>query len=98
MGKHDLPSIVDYILSVTGQVKLSYVGHSMGTTMFFIFVSERPEYNDKIKVMFALAPVVYLQGPVISELVYPFQDIHVSILLLHAEVKIKLFIILNKVN
>lgn len=31
-----------------------------GTTSFFIMASERPEYNDKIEAMHALAPVAYV--------------------------------------
>jgi predicted alpha/beta hydrolase len=32
MGKYDLPAQVDYVLKVTGQEKLSYIGHSQGTS------------------------------------------------------------------
>ncbi|CAH2264651.1 jg6254 [Pararge aegeria aegeria] len=39
-----------------------YVGYSMGTTSFFVTMSERPEYNDKIISFVALAPAVYLSN------------------------------------
>jgi pimeloyl-ACP methyl ester carboxylesterase len=39
---------------------LIYVGHSMGTTMSFVLLSEKPEYNDKIRLFVALAPVAYM--------------------------------------
>lgn len=39
---------------------LIYVGHSMGTTMNFVLLSEKPEYNDKIRLFVALAPVAYM--------------------------------------
>lgn len=32
----------------------------MGTTMNFIMLSEKPEYNDKIKLFVALAPVAFM--------------------------------------
>lgn len=32
MGIYDLPAEIDFILEKTGQEKLSYIGHSQGTT------------------------------------------------------------------
>ncbi|CAL8134298.1 unnamed protein product [Orchesella dallaii] len=60
MGTLDVPAWIDYILNVTGHSDLHYVGHSMGSTAFFIGMSERPEYNEKIDKMFALAPALYI--------------------------------------
>jgi len=60
MGTLDIPTWIDYILNLTSQPNLHYVGHSMGSTAFFIAMSERPEYNQKIDTMFALAPALYL--------------------------------------
>ncbi|KDR15392.1 Lipase 3 [Zootermopsis nevadensis] len=62
MGVYDLPAEIDYILTNTGQKDLSYVGHSMGTTMFFVLMSLKPEYNAKIRHMVALAPVAFLRN------------------------------------
>lgn len=42
------------------QNDMLYVGHSMGTTMVFAMLSLRPEYNDKLRAVFALAPVAYM--------------------------------------
>ncbi|XP_046394227.1 lipase 3-like [Ischnura elegans] len=72
MGYYDLPAEFDYILSLTGQPKLSYVGHSMGTTMFFAMGASRPEYNTRIRAMHALAPVAFvgkMESPI--ELIAP---------------------------
>lgn len=60
-GNYDLPAKIDYILSTTGQKKVSYVGHSQGTTQFFAMAALRPEYNAKVTLMTALAPVAYMQ-------------------------------------
>jgi len=60
MGRYDLPAVLDYVLNVTGKSNLSYIGHSMGTTMFFVLLSTRPEYNSKINFMGALGPAVFL--------------------------------------
>lgn len=32
MGKYDAPAQVDYVRSQTGQKKVTYIGHSQGTT------------------------------------------------------------------
>ncbi|XP_011706906.1 PREDICTED: lipase 3-like, partial [Wasmannia auropunctata] len=47
MGTRDLPAMIDYVLNYTKQKTLRYIGHSMGTTVFFILLSMRPEYNAK---------------------------------------------------
>lgn len=60
MGTSDVPLWIDYILKVSGHSNLYYIGHSMGATQFFIGMSEKPEYNKKVRKMFALAPAVYL--------------------------------------
>ena len=36
MGRFDIPAVVEYILDHTGQEKLSYIGHSQGTTQLFV--------------------------------------------------------------
>jgi len=62
MGTKDLPTVIDYILKQTGAEQIFYAGHSMGTTMFYILCSERPEYNSKIRAMFSLAPVAFMSN------------------------------------
>jgi len=57
MGKYDLPAMLDHILETTGQPSLHYIGHSMGTTAFWVMMNERPEYEQNIKLMVGLAPV-----------------------------------------
>ncbi|XP_029680343.1 lipase 3-like [Formica exsecta] len=59
IGTRDLPAIIDYILKTTDQEKLFYLGHSQGTTTFFVMAIEVPEYQNKIQAMFAMAPVAY---------------------------------------
>ena len=62
---------------------LIYIGHSMGTTMAFAMLSLRPEYNNYIKAVFALAPVAFMgnvKSPI--RLLAPFsKDIEVIKLL-----------------
>lgn len=68
IGVFDLPAMIDYVLAQSEKSKLHYIGHSQGTTAFFVMCSQRPEYNDKIIMMNALAPVAYakhIKSPVV---------------------------------
>ncbi|KAM7351818.1 lipase 1-like isoform 2-T2 [Cochliomyia hominivorax] len=59
IGYFDLPVMIDHILNQTGYKKISYVGHSQGTTAFWVLCSLHPQYNSKITMMHALAPVAF---------------------------------------
>lgn len=48
IGVLDLPAMIDYVLAETEQTKLQYIGHSQGTTAFFVMTAQHPEYNHKI--------------------------------------------------
>lgn len=81
IGVFDLPKMIDYILEKTKKSKLHYIGHSQGTTAFFVLLSQRPEYNDKIIMMNALAPVAYakhVKSPVIRALTPFLNTLEVS--------------------
>ncbi|VVC24403.1 Partial AB-hydrolase lipase domain,Serine aminopeptidase, S33,Alpha/Beta hydrolase fold [Cinara cedri] len=60
MGIYDMPATIDYILERTNRSQLNYIGHSMGTCIFFVMCSVLPEYNYKIRVQISLAPVAYI--------------------------------------
>ncbi|XP_031767944.2 lipase 1-like [Galleria mellonella] len=62
IGYYDLPAMIDYSLNMTNRRSLYYIGHSQGTTTFFVMGSERPEYNEKVILMIALAPSAYLSN------------------------------------
>lgn len=66
MGYYDLPAFIDYIISLTNQEKLFYIGHSLGTTCFFALSSTRPEYNKKFRLSINLAPIAYSNNIQIS--------------------------------
>lgn len=57
MQKYDLPAMVDHILTTTGNKEIYYVGHSQGTLIMFSHLAANPEFGQKIKKFFALAPV-----------------------------------------
>ena len=61
MGKFDIPAMIDKITQTTGQDRIHYAGHSMGTTGIFVMMNERPEYGEKIIMANLLAPVAYVE-------------------------------------
>jgi len=61
MGVYDLPAVIDHVLETTGVEKIFYVGHSMGTSQFLVLMSERPEYNSKIRLANLMATVAYTE-------------------------------------
>ncbi|XP_017768293.1 PREDICTED: uncharacterized protein LOC108556624 [Nicrophorus vespilloides] len=60
IGVVDLPEMIDFVLKETGEESLFYIGHSQGTTSYYVMCSERPEYNKKIRAHFSLAPIAYM--------------------------------------
>merc|ERR1719348_244342 len=59
-GLYDVTVGIDYVLAVTGEEQVHYVGHSMGCTQFLVTMAMRPEYNEKIKVAALLAPPAFM--------------------------------------
>ena len=63
MGDYDAPAQVDYIRRITGKQKITYVGHSMGTTQLFYALSDKPDFwKDRLNLFVALAPVTRLDN------------------------------------
>lgn len=56
-GSMDLPAMVDYILGVTREPSLTFIGHSMGSTAFLVTAAVRPEYDKLINGAFLMGPV-----------------------------------------
>nr|XP_055178334.1 lipase member N isoform X3 [Nyctereutes procyonoides] len=63
MARYDLPGIIDFIVNKTGQQKLYFIGHSLGTTIGFVAFSSMPELARRIRMNFALGPVVSFKYP-----------------------------------
>ncbi|XP_077206463.1 lipase member M-like [Paroedura picta] len=61
MAMYDLPATINFILQKTQQKQLYYVGYSQGASIGFIAFSAMPELSGKIKMFFALAPVISLK-------------------------------------
>lgn len=63
MGRYDLPAMIKHVQRVSGQQKIFYVGHSMGTTTMWIMANHFPEFaTNSIRSMVALAPVATLSN------------------------------------
>ncbi|XP_007942240.1 lipase member N [Orycteropus afer afer] len=63
MAKYDLPGIINFIVNKTGQEKLYFIGHSLGTTIGFAAFSTMPELEQRIKMNFALGPMFSFKYP-----------------------------------
>ncbi|EGE81595.1 lysosomal acid lipase/cholesteryl ester hydrolase [Blastomyces gilchristii SLH14081] len=59
---YDIPDSIEYILSVTSQKALSYIGFSQGTAQAFATLSIHPTLNQKINLFIALAPAMSPAG------------------------------------
>ncbi|KFP35268.1 Lipase member M, partial [Chlamydotis macqueenii] len=69
MAMYDLPATIDFVLQKTGQRQMYYVGYSQGSTIAFIAFSSMPDLAQKIKMFFALGPVVtmkYAKSPIMK--------------------------------
>ncbi|KOB73727.1 Lipase 3 [Operophtera brumata] len=79
IGTLDLPAMIDSVLEETTAKSLKYIGHSQGTTTFFVLTSVRPEYNEKVSLMVALSPVAFMtnvRSPVVRLLAAGTPFIH----------------------
>ena len=67
----DIPDSIEYVLEVTGEKSLSYVGFSQGSAQAFAALSICPALNDKINLFVALAPAIAppgLSAPIVDGL------------------------------
>ena len=60
MGMYDVPANIEFIKAHTGVEKLTYVGHSQGTTQFWIANIYHPTFAaENIEAFIGIAPVMY---------------------------------------
>ncbi|KAJ8967155.1 hypothetical protein NQ317_000961 [Molorchus minor] len=76
MGVCDLPALVEFIANTTGQKgNIIYIGHSMGTTMSYVYASEKKDHaSAHLKALISLAPVAYMEyvSPLLKTSFLPF--------------------------
>ena len=85
MAAFDLPAMINYALSVSGQNQLFYVGHSQGTLIAFTGFSINSSLAAQVKTFFALAPVYEVAhiATVVRDLaksLYPLFKVRINIL------------------
>ncbi|XP_044756283.1 lipase 1-like isoform X2 [Coccinella septempunctata] len=61
-GLYDLPLAIDVVLKHNVHDKLFLIGHSEGSTIIFVTLSERPEYNEKVALSIHWGTSVYHKG------------------------------------
>ena len=59
-GTVDLYCMLQHVLDKTGTEEITFIGHSMGTTAFFVMLNKYPEMNQKIKYAILMAPVTHV--------------------------------------
>jgi gastric triacylglycerol lipase len=61
MGDLDITTEIDYVLKITGQEKVAYIGHSQGTSQMYYGLSHNEQFFlDRVSVFIALGPVMQL--------------------------------------
>lgn len=62
LGQHDVPAIVDKITSESGRKKITWIGHSQGTSQMFSALSaHKNKIADKINLFVAFAPIARMK-------------------------------------
>ncbi|KAL6431806.1 hypothetical protein ACFW04_007358 [Cataglyphis niger] len=61
MSIYDLPAIIKFITNMKSQPLHTYIGHSMGTTTFYVMASERPEIARMVKMMISFGPAAFIK-------------------------------------
>ncbi|RZC36120.1 lipase member K-like [Asbolus verrucosus] len=84
IGIYEIPAIIDFIALKTEQRgQIIYIGHSMGTTLSYVYASLRPEHAAiNVKSIISLAPLAYMEhaGFFILRALLPFRDVFKSVL------------------
>mmetsp|Transcript_14661 Transcript_14661/g.24981 ORF Transcript_14661/g.24981 Transcript_14661/m.24981 type:complete len:275 (+) Transcript_14661:632-1456(+) len=63
LGKFDVPAQIEFALNSTAEEKLTYIGHSQGTTQMFFALAENEDYlKERVNLFIALAPVIRLSN------------------------------------
>ncbi|KAL1477994.1 hypothetical protein MTO96_002576 [Rhipicephalus appendiculatus] len=70
IGRYDIAAVIDLVLNVTGASKVNMLVFSQGMTASLVLLSTRPEYNEKVNLLFAYGPVAN-----VSHVGYPLREL-----------------------
>jgi len=88
LGENDVPAIIDYEIKTTGMKKLTWIGHSQGTSQMFAALSTNEDkYADKINLFVALAPIASLRDISLVETAYALGKTDLSTSLVEGAMK-----------
>jgi len=63
LGQYDVPAQIDNVRKITGYDKISYIGHSQGTSQMYVALAENyGNIQEKLNLFCAFAPIVNLSG------------------------------------
>merc|ERR1719253_435767 len=63
LGRYDVPAQISKVIELTGYPKISYIGHSQGTSQMFTALSfNYGDIQDKLDLFIACAPIIDLSG------------------------------------
>ncbi|KAJ3658397.1 hypothetical protein Zmor_010137 [Zophobas morio] len=63
LGIYDIPALIDHVLTTTNHDSLQCVAYSQSASLFLTMQSEKPQYIEKIKLLTAFAPAVFMKDP-----------------------------------
>jgi pimeloyl-ACP methyl ester carboxylesterase len=73
MAEFDIPASVLYVLQYTNKEKLTFIGHSQGNTIILAYLSENPDFMEKISLCITLSPPISLLNSKLREYADSFQ-------------------------
>ncbi|OXU27167.1 hypothetical protein TSAR_005920 [Trichomalopsis sarcophagae] len=63
IGVQDLRHSIDYVLKKTKSPYLNFIGYSIGATESYVLISKYPEFNQKIRLLISISPLLFWERP-----------------------------------
>ncbi|CAG7820896.1 unnamed protein product [Allacma fusca] len=73
LAMYDAPAMIDYVLWITKQPRLNWIGHGLGSAYIIGLLALKPNYNDKVNMGFTLGAVTgvynHIPHPILKQFV-----------------------------